>query len=164
MTGTRVLLELVVVLGTAAFVTLLFQLLRLPVVLGYVVAGLIIGPYTAGPVAEPETVGALADIGLVFLLFAVGLQLSFGELLRVGKVAVVGGTVQVVAMVVIGYLVAVAVGFGPLESLFFGAFVSQSSSARVDVGGASGSSMSANESQALSNRLPHASLAASKEA
>ena len=98
-------------------------------ILGYVLAGLLIGPYTAGPVAEPETVGALADIGLVFLLFAVGLQLSFGELLRVGKVAVVGGTVQVVAMVVIGYLVALALGFGSLESLFFGAFVSQSSSA-----------------------------------
>ena len=78
--------------------------------------------------AEPETVAALADVGLVFLLFAVGLQLSVGELLRVGKVAIVGGTVQVVAMVVIGYLIALALGFAPLESLFFGAFISQSSS------------------------------------
>lgn len=98
-------------------------------ILGYVVAGLLIGPYTAGPVTEPETVAALADVGLVFLLFAIGLQLSFGELLRVGKVAIVGGTIQVVAMVVIGYLVGLALGFGSLESLFFGAFVSQSSSA-----------------------------------
>ena len=98
-------------------------------ILGYVIAGLIIGPYTAGPVAEPETIAALADIGLVFLLFAVGLELSFRDLLRVGKVAVVGGSVQVLAMVVIGYLVGIALGFQPLESLFLGAFVSQSSSA-----------------------------------
>ena len=98
-------------------------------ILGYVAGGLLISPYTAGPVAEPETVGALADVGLVFLLFAIGLQLSFSELLRVGKVAIIGGSAQVIAMVATGFGVGVALGFGPLESLFFGAFVSQSSSA-----------------------------------
>ena len=98
-------------------------------ILGYVIAGLIIGPYTAGPVAEPETVAALADVGLVFLLFAVGLELSFRDLLRVGRVAIAGGTIQVVVMVALGYLVGIAMGFQPLESLFLGAFVSQSSSA-----------------------------------
>jgi len=97
-------------------------------ILGYIVAGVVIGPYTAGPRAEPETVAALADIGLVFLMFAIGLHLSLRDLVRVGRVAVLGGTGQVIVMVVVGYLIAVWLGFGQLESLFFGAFISQSSS------------------------------------
>jgi len=97
-------------------------------ILGYVAAGVLIGPYTAGPVAQAETVAALADVGLVFLLFAIGLQLSISDLLRVGRVAIVGGTLQVIGMIVVGYLVALALGFGQLEALFFGAFISQSSS------------------------------------
>ena len=97
-------------------------------ILGYVAAGLLIGPYTAGPVAEPETVAELADVGLVFLLFAIGLELSIGDLVRVRRVALIGGSLQVAAMVLVGYLVASAIGFPPLESLFFGAFISQSSS------------------------------------
>lgn len=97
-------------------------------ILGYVVAGVLIGPYTPGLTGEPGTVAALADVGLIFLLFAIGLQLSMGELLRVGRVAVLGGTGQVLAMIALGYVVALALGFTPLEALFFGAFVSQSSS------------------------------------
>jgi len=97
-------------------------------ILGYVAAGVLIGPYTAGPVAQAETVAALADVGLVFLLFAIGLQLSISDLLRVGRVAIVGGTLQVIGMIVVGYLVALALGFGQLEAVFFGAFISQSSS------------------------------------
>ncbi|MDP8903736.1 MAG: cation:proton antiporter [Chloroflexota bacterium] len=96
-------------------------------IVGYVGAGVLIGPYTPGPASEPEAVAALADLGLVFLLFAVGLQLSVGELLRVGRAALVGGTLQVVILIAIGYGVAVGVGFPPLEAVFFGAFVSLSS-------------------------------------
>lgn len=125
---------------TAFLVTLAFALIAATIgagiavrlgqsaILGYVIAGIVIGPYLAGPVVEPHTVGALADVGLVFLLFAVGLELSIRELFRVGRFAFVGGTVQVLAMVVLGYLIGVALGFGALESLFFGAFISQSSS------------------------------------
>jgi len=128
MTDTGILVTLALALIAATVGGAIAVRLGQSPILGYVVAGLVISPYTAGPVADPETVGALADVGLVFLLFAIGLQLSFGELLRVGKVAVVGGTVQVVSMVAIGYVVGIALGFQPLESLFFGAFVSQSSS------------------------------------
>ena len=129
MTDTGILVTLALALVAATIGGAIAVRLGQSPILGYVVAGVIIGPYTAGPVAQPETVAALADVGLVFLLFGVGLQLSFGELLRVGKVAIVGGSVQVVAMVVIGYFVGIAIGFRPLESLFFGAFISQSSSA-----------------------------------
>jgi CPA2 family monovalent cation:H+ antiporter-2 len=129
LTDTGILVTLALALVAATIGGAIAVRLGQSPILGYVVAGVIIGPYTAGPVAQPETVAALADVGLVFLLFGVGLQLSFGELLRVGKVAIVGGSVQVVAMVVIGYFVGIALGFSALESLFFGAFISQSSSA-----------------------------------
>jgi K+:H+ antiporter len=128
MTDTGLLITLALALIAATIGAAVAVRLGQSAILGYVVVGVLIGPYTAGPVADRETVAALADIGLVFLLFAIGLELSIGDLARVGRVAVIGGTVQVVALVVIGYLVGLAIGFKPLESLFFGAFVSQSSS------------------------------------
>jgi CPA2 family monovalent cation:H+ antiporter-2 len=97
-------------------------------IVGYVLVGILIGPYTPGPVGETGTVAALADIGIIFLLFALGLQLSLRDLLRVGRVATVGGLLQVVALVSIGFLVGQGLGFGPLESLFLGAVISNSSS------------------------------------
>lgn len=128
MTDTGLLVTLALALIAATIGAAVAVRLGQSAILGYVVAGVLIGPYTAGPVAEPETVAALADLGLVFLMFAIGLELSIGDLVRVGRVAVVGGTLQVLALVAIGYGVGVALGFGQLESLFFGAFISQSSS------------------------------------
>lgn len=129
MTDTGILVTLAIALIAATIGAGVAVRLGQSPILGYVAAGVIIGPYTAGPVAEPETVEALADVGLVFLLFAIGLQLSIGELLRVGRVALLGGSIQVVTMVAIGYFVGTLLGFGALESMFFGAFISQSSSA-----------------------------------
>jgi monovalent cation:H+ antiporter-2, CPA2 family len=97
-------------------------------IIGYIAAGVLVGPYTPGPVGEAETVTALADIGVIFLLFVVGLELSVRDLLRVGRVAVAGAALQIVALLAIGYLVALALGFTPIEAAFFGAFVSNSSS------------------------------------
>lgn len=128
MTDTGLLVTLALALIAATIGAAVAVRLGQSAILGYVAAGLLIGPYTAGPVAQPETVAALADVGLVFLLFAIGLQLSLRDLVRVGRVAVIGGSLQVAGIVVIGYLVGVALGFGALESLFFGAFASQSSS------------------------------------
>jgi CPA2 family monovalent cation:H+ antiporter-2 len=129
MTDTGILVTLALALIAATVGGAVAVRLGQSPILGYVVGGLLISPYTAGPVADPATVGALADIGVVFLLFAIGLELSFGQLLRVGRVAVIGGTAQVIGLVVLGYFVGIALGFQPLESLFFGAFISQSSSA-----------------------------------
>ena len=129
MPDTGLLVTLALSLIAAAVGAAIAVRLGQSAILGYVVAGLIIGPYTPGAVADPETVAALADIGLVFLLFAIGLELSIGDLLRSGRVALVGGTLQVVTLVAVGYAAAIAMGFQPIEALFFGAFISQSSSA-----------------------------------
>jgi CPA2 family monovalent cation:H+ antiporter-2 len=128
MTDTGLLVTLAIALIAATIGAAIAVRLGQSAILGYVVAGVLIGPYTAGPVADRETVSALADIGLVFLMFAIGLELSIRDLARVGRVAVIGGTVQVLALLAVGYLVGIGLGFTHLESLFFGAFISQSSS------------------------------------
>ena len=129
MPDTELLVTLAISLIAATVGAAIAVRLGQSAILGYVIAGLVIGPFTPGVVAAPETVAALADIGLVFLLFAIGLELSIGDLLRAGRVALVGGTLQVVTLLALGYAAATAMGFTPIEALFFGAFISQSSSA-----------------------------------
>ena len=95
---------------------------------GYILAGIAIGPYTPGFVAAELTVTALADIGIILLMFAIGVELSLAELLRSGKVAILGTIVQMLAIIGIGCGVGLLLGWRPLESLFFGAVISISSS------------------------------------
>lgn len=102
--------------------------LRQSPLLGYIVAGVIIGPHTPGFVADQATVSGLAEIGVVFLLFAVGLDLSLRDLLRAGRVAILGGLAQVAGMIAIGYGAGLLIGWRPIESLFFGTVVAISSS------------------------------------
>src|SRR4051794_31519543 len=125
MTDTSFLVTLALALVAAAIGAAIAVRLGQSAILGYVAAGLVIGPYTVGPVADIHTVGSLADVGLIFLLFAVGLELSLRDLLKVGRVVVVGGIAQVLLTTLIGYLVALAIGFTSIEALFFGAFISQ---------------------------------------
>lgn len=132
MSGSRVLLELVVVLGTAAVVTVVFQALRLPVVLGYVLAGLLIGPHLPVPlVANANLVHVLSELGVILLMFSVGLELRISTLARVGVPAALTAVFEVALVIGLGMLVASALGFAPLEALFAGACVGISSTMLV---------------------------------
>jgi CPA2 family monovalent cation:H+ antiporter-2 len=128
MANTGLLVEFVFALGAAFIGAVVAARLGQSVILGYILAGIAIGPFTPGFVADIQTVRALADIGVIFLLFAIGVQLSFQDLLRVGKVAIAGGSIQVVIMIALGYGVGIMLGWRPLEALFFGAVLSNSSS------------------------------------
>jgi CPA2 family monovalent cation:H+ antiporter-2 len=130
--GSRVLLELVVVLGTAAVITVLFQALRLPVVLGYVLAGLVIGPHLPVPlVANPHLVHVLSELGVILLMFSVGLELRISTLKRVGIPAALTALFEVALLVGVGMLAASAVGLDSLEALFAGACLGISSTMLV---------------------------------
>src|SRR5437016_4379656 len=88
--------NLAVVLGVAALTTVVFQWLRQPVVLGYLLAGLIIGPHVPVPlVADPEMVRTLAEQGVILLMFSIGLEFSVRTLLRVGAAAALIATLGV---------------------------------------------------------------------
>lgn len=122
------IVHLVTALGAALLGAAIALRLRQPLILGYILAGVAIGPFTPGIIGETETIAELAEVGIVFLMFVIGLQLSLRELLRASRIAVVGGLVQVLAMIGLGYLVGRALGWSDLQSYAFGAVISNSSS------------------------------------
>jgi len=118
----------VLALGTALVGAMIAVRLRQSVVIGFILAGIVIGPYTPGIVGDADAVDALANIGIILLLFAIGVQFSVRDLMQVGRIAILGGLTQVVILIGIGYAIGVALGWGSLEAFAFGAVVSNSSS------------------------------------
>jgi CPA2 family monovalent cation:H+ antiporter-2 len=119
---------LTIVLGVAAITTVLCQRLRQPIVLGYIVAGLVIGPHVPVPlVASAEVVHELSEVGVILLMFALGLEFSIGRLLRVGPTAAVTSIVQCSLMLWLGFLVGRSLGWTAMESVFTGAIIAISS-------------------------------------
>jgi monovalent cation:H+ antiporter-2, CPA2 family len=102
--------------------------LRQSAILGYILGGIVIGPYTPGFVGDVFAVEQLANVGVILLMFTIGVQISLRELLGVGRVAILGGSLQVALLIGLGYGIGIALGWGNLEALFFGAVVSNSSS------------------------------------
>ena len=121
--------DLAVILVSAGLVTLLFKKLKQPVVLGYVVAGILAGPSIEEipTVSEMESIRIWADIGVIFLLFALGLDFSFKKLMKVGGTAVIGAITIVIGMMTAGYTTGLALGWGHMNSLFLGGMLSMSS-------------------------------------
>ena len=108
---------------------MLARVCRLPLLVGYVVAGIFIGPYTAGPqVTQIEDIETLAEIGVALLLFSLGLEVSFRDLQLVRRVALIGGPIQIAVTIAAGAgAVVYGLGFPWTEALWFGAMVSVSS-------------------------------------
>ncbi|OGO42987.1 MAG: sodium:proton exchanger, partial [Chloroflexi bacterium RBG_16_60_22] len=127
MEGLNIGLDLLIVLVTAVAGGMLARWLRLPVILGYLAGGVAFGPYGLGLVHETESIHSLAEIGVVLLLFAIGLELSLKELLKLGKVAVVGGVMQMVITAAVMFWVGRMVGFGVTGAVFFGFIIAMSS-------------------------------------
>jgi monovalent cation:H+ antiporter-2, CPA2 family len=122
------LLALTIVLCVAAVTTVLFQRLRQPVVLGYLLAGLIVGPHVPVPlVADRDTVQTLSELGVILLMFALGLEFSLRKLVQVGPTAAITAAVQSSIMVWLGFIAGRAFGWTVLESVFAGAIVAMSS-------------------------------------
>jgi CPA2 family monovalent cation:H+ antiporter-2 len=121
--------DLAVLLCAAAFVTFLFHKIGQPVVLGYIVAGLIIGPYTPPGAWVTDLVGIRiwADIGVIFLMFSLGLEFSFRRLLQLGGGAVVIALFEVGCMFGLGYGAGRVAGWSAMDCIFLAAILSISS-------------------------------------
>lgn len=121
--------DLAVIMLIAGMVTVLFHRLKQPVVLGYIIAGVIIGPHTPpfALIKEEQTIRTLSELGVVFLLFALGLEFSLRKLARVGLTAVVAAVTEIAAMLVIGYGIGQYFGWSQMDSVFLGAILSISS-------------------------------------
>ncbi|MBX3219282.1 MAG: cation:proton antiporter [Labilithrix sp.] len=123
---------LAVVLGVSAVTSALSRRLRLPVVLGYVVAGLVIGPHVPIPlVARPEIVHTLSELGVTLLMFSLGMEFSFGKLARVGAGVVLTTVVRCCLLAWLGFAVGRVFGWTMLESVFTGAIIAISSTTIV---------------------------------
>jgi CPA2 family monovalent cation:H+ antiporter-2 len=120
--------SLAMVLCVAALTTVLFQRLHQPVVLGYILAGLIIGPHLPVPlVADAEIVHTLSELGVILLMFSLGLEFSVRRLLRVGTTAGVIALVQCSLMMWLGFMAGRLLGWTVRESIFTGAIIAISS-------------------------------------
>ena len=123
-----ILVDLALVLGVAAVTTVACQRLRLPVVVGYLLAGLIIGPHVPVPlVADQGNVHTLSELGVILLMFSIGLEFSLRKLLRADPSAALVAIIQASFMTWAGYLVGRLLGWGAIESIFAGSAIAISS-------------------------------------
>ncbi len=121
--------DLAVIMLIAGVVTVIFHRLRQPVVLGYIVAGFVIGPHTPpfGLIHDEDTIKTLAELGVIFLMFCLGLEFSLRKLFRVGATAFIAAFLEIVLMIWIGYEIGRWFGWGTMDSLFLGAILAISS-------------------------------------
>lgn len=125
--------DLCIIMLTAGASSLLFKLLRQPVVLGYIVAGILVGPHVLGGswLSNSESVDTWGQIGVLFLLFAMGLEFSYKKLLQVGSTALIAAGVIVVGMMGSGFCVGRLLGLNEINALFLGGMLSMSSTTIV---------------------------------
>lgn len=123
------ILDLTIMLGVAGIVVLLFQRIKQPVVLGYLVAGMIIGPHTSEFVLVNDipNIKILSELGVIFLMFSLGLEFSFHKLTRVGFSAFITGLIDVSFMIFLGYCAGLLMNWTPINCLFLGTTLAISS-------------------------------------
>lgn len=125
----RLVSDLALILISAGIVTVIFKLLKQPIVLGYIVAGFLVGPHlhifpTVTDIADVEV---WSEIGIIFLLFALGLEFSFKKLFSVGSKAFVTALLEIVSMIAVGMLLGFLMDWGVMESIFLGGMLAMSS-------------------------------------
>ncbi|AMP00982.1 sodium/hydrogen exchanger family protein [Collimonas arenae] len=121
--------DLAVIMLIAGVVTVLFNRFKQPVVLGYIVAGVIIGPHTPpfSLITDERTIQILAELGVIFLLFSLGLEFSLKKLGKVGATAFVAALAEITLMLWIGYEIGIFFGWKKMDAVFLGAMLSVSS-------------------------------------
>jgi CPA2 family monovalent cation:H+ antiporter-2 len=123
------IVDLAMILAVAAIMSFVFQKIKQPVVLGYIVAGVIVGPHTP-PIRLIKDIPGIqtwAELGIIFLMFTLGLEFSFRKLLSVGVTAVNAAVLEVLFFLIAGYAVGYFLGWSVMDSVFLGAMLSISS-------------------------------------
>ena len=109
--------EIALVIVTAGLIAFLLRFLKQPMIIAYIITGLIVGPGILGLTRSPEVFEAFSSIGVAFLLFLVGLHLNWRNIKDVGKIAVLAGLAQVIFTSLVGYLILFQLGFDQMTSL-----------------------------------------------
>lgn len=126
---TPLIHDLAIMLGVAGIVVLLFQRIHQPVVLGYLVAGMMIGPYTTSQnfILDDANISILSELGVIFLMFSLGLEFSFHKLSKLGFSTLITGVIDVSLMMLLGYTAGTLLGWDYNDRLFLGAALAISS-------------------------------------
>ena len=121
--------DLALILVTAGLTTVIFKWLKQPLVLGYIIAGFLIGPYFGWfpNINDHTSVETWSEIGMVFLLFAIGLEFSFKKLKKVGGTVGITALTELVSMCLIGFFLGKLLGWSKMDCMFLGAMLSMSS-------------------------------------
>lgn len=120
--------DLAVILIAAGVFTLLSKALKQPLILGYIIAGFVVGPHLGlFHLTSQETVEQWSEIGIIFLLFALGLEFSFKKLLKVGSGAMIMAGIKCIGMFIVGIILAQLMNWSLMEGIFLGGLLSMSS-------------------------------------
>ncbi len=125
----HIIQDLSLILGAAAVTTLIFRKLKQPLVLGYIIAGLLVGPQVdiIPNVTDKASIETWAEIGVIFLLFSLGLEFSFKKLVKVGGTASITAFTEIIFIVIAGYFVGRLMGWGRVDCIFLGGMLASSS-------------------------------------
>lgn len=123
--------EIVIILGLSVFIILIFRRFRIPSIIGFLITGMITGPNGFSLVSATHEVELLSEIGVIFLLFVIGIEFSLKSLSKIRQTVVLGGAVQVAGTIVLTYAVSRLLGLPVSQAVFMGFLISLSSTAIV---------------------------------
>ena len=127
-----IITDLSLILILASIFSVLCKILKQPVVLGYIVAGLLAGPHISLiPTVQPENISTWADIGVIFLLFGMGLEFSFKKMISIGKVGGKAMLFEVFTLSVFGFAIGRLMGWNFIDSMLLGGMLTMSSTAII---------------------------------
>jgi len=121
--------DMEILFGLAVATVILFRRLKFPSILGFLAAGLLAGPHAFGLIRNIHQVEQMAEIGVVLLLFTIGIEFSLKELMRIKHLVLLGGGLQMGITILVTVLLGIAFAFSPRQSVFFGFLVALSSTA-----------------------------------
>jgi len=129
--GIELLTDILIIFSLSVVVLYICHRLNIPIIVGFLISGLLAGPHGLRLIGAVNEVEILAEVGVVLLLFTIGIELSFAKLLEIRKSVLMGGSIQVLLTILVTFVVARQVGYGLGESIFLGFLISLSSTAIV---------------------------------
>ncbi|TAJ45329.1 cation:proton antiporter domain-containing protein [Methanofollis fontis] len=123
--------SIIIVFGLAILILFVCTRLRIPAIVGFLITGMLVGPHALGLIPDSQTVSTIAEIGIILLLFTIGMEFSFQNLLRIRRAVLIGGSVQVLLTIAVVAAVAMIAGLSVQQAIFFGFLLSLSSTAIV---------------------------------
>ncbi|MCX9015279.1 MAG: cation:proton antiporter [Candidatus Methanoperedens sp.] len=123
--------DFIIIFGLSIAILFIFHQLRIPVIVGFLLTGVVAGPHGLGIISGIQQVETIAEIGIIFLLFTIGVEFSLKELLNIRKLVLIGGSLQVILTIAFVFFIASQLGFSSGEAVFIGFLISLSSTAIV---------------------------------